>query len=291
MANDEAKPSFVIRASSFIRHCLAASLVAGAAVPVAAQSPLSQATAKQHLLLPDGLPPGSAGQARLVRGGPLAGWFQPVQFLGPDGLGVSVAIDGSFSEPLPSPLTVGLLVGPVYRFRVTDIPGSEGREVFPTVELVDRLYPPAGAEARFPIPLELTAEDLRLALAGHFVTRVVYLEDPNRAVPAASDPNHPGWYDAGPGANPLVEADRLGRPVAIVRLGGRLPVDRLGPDQHFLAGCPPLKIFHRTKYSLTAPTEAAEQPRTVEAPQDTAAAAPIETVSDESDSSPERASP
>jgi len=41
--------------------------------------------------------------------------------------------------------------------------------------------------------------------------------------------------------DPLEVADRLGRPVAIVRLGGRLP-DAMGPDQRFLYGSPPVLI-------------------------------------------------
>ncbi|HWA98343.1 MAG TPA: hypothetical protein VG713_07615 [Pirellulales bacterium] len=229
----------VLRAVSVAAIMLALAGVAGAQAP-----DIRNAQPSQHTLLPAGLPPGMAGAARLIRGGPLVGWFQPVQFLAEPGVGIAVAADGTFTEPVATPTTVGLLVGPVYRFRVTNIPGYEGREVFPTVELVDRLYPPAGAETRFAIPIELTPEDLHLALAGHFITRVVYLEDPQQALPNQGNPQHTSWFDAGPGADPLVEADERGRPVAIVRLGGRLPDDRDGADMQFLFGCPPLKLFH-----------------------------------------------
>jgi hypothetical protein len=98
---------------------------------------------------------------------------------------------------------------------------------------------------KFPIPIELTAEDLRLALEGHFVTRVIYVEDPHTAIPVVGDAEHPNWYDAGPGTDPVAEAKQLGRPIAILRMGGILPDDRHGPDFQFLNGCPPFALLQR----------------------------------------------
>src|SRR5207253_2647532 len=77
-----------------------------------------------------------------------------------------------------APLKAGMLIGSVYRLRVIGIPRHEGVEVFPTIEVVNRLYPPPGQELRFPVPVELTLEDLELAMEGHFVTRIIYLEYP-----------------------------------------------------------------------------------------------------------------
>jgi hypothetical protein len=196
-----------------------------------------------HPLIPDSLPPGMTSAVRLMQGGCAAGYLQHVQIISEEPITVSVASEGRFTEPMASPTLLAMLIGPVYRLRITGIPGYEDRAVYPTIELVDRLYPPAGAEKKFPIPIELTADDLRLAAQGHFITRVVYLEDPEKALPGLSDPAHPSWFDAGPGAHPLVEAQGLGRPMAIVRLGGRIPDERNGPDMVFLNGCPPLKIY------------------------------------------------
>ncbi len=131
-----------------------------------------------------------------------------------------------------------MLIGAVYRLRVTNIPQREGLEVFPTIEVVDRLYPPIGAEGRFPIPIELTREEIDLALAGKFVTRVIYLEDPLNASPVAEDPQEQTYFEAAVHDNPLEVADRLGRPMAILRLGGRVPEEN-GPDAAFLYGSPP----------------------------------------------------
>jgi len=203
-----------------------------ASLPLAAQSPV-------HYRYQGNEPPGAIGSWQLLRGGPLPGYFQPVEIKAPKGALISLAVDGSFAQAIKTPFRVGMLIAPVYRLRVTNIPLHEGEEVFPTIEVIDRLYPPAGQVTRFPIPIELTQEDLELALAGNYITRVVYLEDPTHALPAGPPCNEQNWFDAGPGSNPVEIADRLGRPMAIVRLGGRVPDSRTGADCQFLAGCPP----------------------------------------------------
>ena len=128
---------------------------------------------------------------------------------------------------------MGLLIGAVYRLRVTHIRLAEGLEVYPTIEVVDRLYAPPGQERRFAIPVDLTDEDLRLALDGKFVTRVIYLEDPRTALPVRVPASGQNWFDIVPGQDPLAVADGLGRPVAILRLGGRVPDQ--GPDPAFFS--------------------------------------------------------
>ena len=94
---------------------------------------------------------------------------------------VSLADGADFYAPAPGPLGAGMLIGSVYRVKVTNIAGHEGLEVYPTIEVIDRLYPPIGQETRFPIPIDITQEELELALSGRFVTRVIYLEDPEHA--------------------------------------------------------------------------------------------------------------
>jgi hypothetical protein len=125
------------------------------------------------------------------------------------------------------------MIGPVYRFRVTEIPGHPGLEIFPTIELLDRLYPPAGQALRFPVPIELTREELIMAGEGRFITRVIYLEDPDLAPAIAREKEEQPWVEARPGEDPLVMADHLGRPMAILRIGGRTPA---GDEAEFSYG-------------------------------------------------------
>jgi hypothetical protein len=186
-------------------------------------------------------PPGAIGSRQAMRGGPIRCFFQPVEIIAPPGATISLVEKGRFNEAQPAPRKAGLVLGQVYRLRITNIPFEPGREVFPTIELVDRLHPPKGQEVRFAVPIEFTQEDLELALEGKFVTRVVYLEDPDNALPASGDAIDEASFEVLPSEDPLEVADRSGRPIAIVRLGGRLPDDATGKvDRAFMGNCPPL---------------------------------------------------
>lgn len=216
-------------------------------VSILAQAP------EVHYLHQGIMPPGAIGSLQLARGGPLPGFFQPVEVKAPAGVLISLAEGGTFGLAEPAPLLAGLLIGQVYRLRVTNIPLSPGLEVFPTLEVIDRLYAPRGQAARFPIVVDLTLEDLLLAADGKFVTRVIYLEDPKAALPGKHDPREQDWFEAPPGADPLAIADQLGRPVAILRLGARLPDPGSGPDPDFLFGCPPIMKYSRPEVTILPP--------------------------------------
>ena len=183
------------------------------------------------------MPPGAIGSRQLQRGGPLAGFFQPVEIKAPPGVSISLAVANQFGPAQEAPRRVGLLIGSVYRLRVTNIPlpQAEGMEIFPTIEIIDRTYAPADQQVRFAIPVEIVLQDIELALQGKFVTRVIYLEDPHNALPMRSG-NGQSWFDVAPGRDPLAVADELGRPVAILRLGARVPDQ--GPDPNFYFGSP-----------------------------------------------------
>ena len=189
------------------------------------------------------LPPGAIGSQRLLRGGPLSNCPQPTEIRVPAGVQIGMAMNGQFTLPeLDNPL-VGMMVGPVYRFRVANIFDHAGVEVYPTVELIDRLYPPPGHELRFPVPIDITAEDLDLAARGMYVTRVIYVEDPSQALPVDEVDGKTAWYEAGDGEDPLQVADRAGRPIAILRLGGRDLSQ--SSDAALTYGCPPLVEYGR----------------------------------------------
>ncbi len=204
---------------------------------------LSAQQPEVHYLHQGVMPPGAIGTVQLQRGGPLPGFFQPVQIKAPRGASVSLAIEGTFAQPQKAPVRVGMQIGRVYRLRVMGIPLAHGLEVFPTIEVIDRLYTPPDQQVRFAIPVELTLEDLQMALEGKFITRVIYLENPKAALPVREDPQGQGWFEAPPGSDPLAMADALGRPVAILRLGARMPDHVSGPDMRFLFGCPPLVLY------------------------------------------------
>jgi hypothetical protein len=165
-----------------------------------------------------------------------------VEVTAPEGTLISVAAGGGFSEPSRAKLLAGMLLGPVYRLQVANIPRHEGQEVFPTIEVIDRLYPPPGQATRFPIPVVLTQEELEYALDGRYVLRVIYLEDQRTALPVSVPKGQQQYYEIAPGRDAMEAADRLGRPVAILRMGSRVPM----PDEDqaaFLYQQPPLIVF------------------------------------------------
>ena len=195
-----------------------------------------------HRLNAGALPPGAIGRQRHFRDASLSGFCQPVSIRAPQGARIAPAAGSGFLSGRKAELLVGLAIGPVYRFRVTEIPEHPGLEVFPTVEVVDRLCPPEGQKLKFPIPIELTQDELLAAAEGRFITRVIYLEDPELAPAIPRDQQQQPWTEARPGEDPLQIADYLGRPMAILRMGGRLP-DDAQPDEAFLYGAPPAQVY------------------------------------------------
>jgi hypothetical protein len=188
------------------------------------------------------MPPGAIGQKQLERRPDLCGYFQPVQVQVPEGALVALAEGGNFSSPEIGSALVGLQVGSVYRLRVSDLPGRSLAAVYPTIEMIDRLHPPPGKELRFPVPIEITTADIALAAAGQFVARVIYVEDPQQALPERDSPEQ-RYFEVLPDEDPLVVASQLGRPIAILRMGSLAPDPASGPDAPFTFGSPPWQKF------------------------------------------------
>ncbi len=242
-------------------------------------------TTGRHRLLTGDMPPGYVGQARLAGRGFVNGYFQPVALTGPQGTRFSLTRDGGYSEGSEL-LQAGLLVGTVYRFQITRIPMMEGAELYPTIEVIDRTYPPPGLATRYPIVIHLDQEDLESALAGKMVTRVIYLEDPETAVPMQQTPVTNRPVDIAEYQDALEVADRLGRPVAIVRVGSLAPPRTPALMPGFFFGFPPwspMKSVGRNAEPSSPPT-AVSGPANVQQPQFPAPAldvGPTVTVTDQ----------
>lgn len=197
-----------------------------------------------------GLPPGSIGQRQLRHGRLPAGKSQPIRVSAPQGTLVSAAQSGSFGTSQVTPAGFGVEVGRIYRFQLTNIPNLDGVELYPSVEIIGHLSPPPGKERDHPVPIFFAIEDLRIAAEGGFVTRVVYVEDPDLAIPGKQDPNDQPYFEVGLGEDPLHVAEDLGRPIAIVRIGSKTPGPG-GPDDSFTFNAPYIEEYFDSQSNRT----------------------------------------
>jgi len=214
---------------------LALAALTGSATTIEAQvvppyrryQPLNQST-----------PPGTAARWADLMGRASPTWTQPIRII-VDGEAEVTIYNSRPLRPLtaPSPLQLGVMVGHSYRLRISQMPQLPGAEIYPTIEVIDRLHPPAGQKHNFPIPVYIDRSDIVLAMNGNLVTRVVYLEQPQIAAPFELD-EATRARDVDPSANALSEADRYGRPMLILRLGGRLPNPLGEPPAFFGTGGP-----------------------------------------------------
>ncbi len=164
-------------------------------------------------------------------------WLQPVRVELPTAGTVSVFNGTSTPNAmLASPAQFSVNAGHIYRLRIADMPEFPGVEVYPSIEILDRLHPPQGREADYPMPVVLTEADIREAINGHMVTRVVYLEQPQLAAVALDPLRREIPQSVNPADNALQEADKLGRPMIIVRIGGRTPSGSYMPYMYYGSG-------------------------------------------------------
>lgn len=193
-----------------------------AIVVIAFASSVGKAQQPHHLLRGNMIP-GQASQIRLMSSPAKVGQVQPVKVAGPQGVEVSVVDNGSFVATGQADYTVGMQLGSLYRFRITGVELASNFELYPSVELLDLLHPPEGLENDFPVPVVITKSDIREAIAGRLVTKVIYLEDPEVALPRGGVKSEQPYFDVSAVEDPIRTAEGLGRPMAILRLGSRVP--------------------------------------------------------------------
>ena len=104
-----------------------------------------------------------------------------IYFVGPEGLTVQwdVTAPGRFdSEQLVAPARYNFPQGAMYRLKLANIPGRPGVELFPTLEVGPAMPRTEAFLAHSAIPVEFTDEDFDQVMTGNFVTKVIYLPDP-----------------------------------------------------------------------------------------------------------------
>ena len=156
----------------------------------------------------------------------------------PDGMQVAYDSTGGGlfdSQPLVVPARQNFPQGGLYRVKLTNIPLRPGVELYPTIELA-YANPRTGAYlAHNSIPIQFTEEDFDQVLTGNFVTKVIYLPDPEFQGPALAGIDTLVSTRLDPGIDPIVEADRRGSILAIVRLGDK-DIEMSGVGGEFASG-------------------------------------------------------
>ena len=147
-----------------------------------------------------------------------------IGFFGPDGMQIrwDVSMAGGFdSEPLVTPGRYDFPQGAIYRLKITDIHGHEGVELYPSMEVAPVTPRTAAYLAHNAVPFQLTDEDLDQVKGGNFVTKVVYLPDAEYQELAVPGVETLVSTRLDPGVDPVVEADRRGSILAIIRIGNK----------------------------------------------------------------------
>ena len=167
-----------------------------------------------------GGPPGPGGSGGVYGMAPTS----QVGFVGPDGMQLrwDISAGGGFgSEPLVAPGRYDFPQGAIYRLKITDIPGREGIELYPSLEVAPVTPRTAAYLAHNAVPFQLTEEDLDQVTSGNFVTKVVYLPDAEYQELAVAGVETLVSTRLDPGCDPVVEADRRGSILSIIRIGNK----------------------------------------------------------------------
>jgi len=149
-----------------------------------------------------------------------------VLFAKPEGMQVrwDVGGPGLFdSTPLVVPARQNFPQDGIYRLKLTDIPGPDkaGVELYPTLEIGPTTPRSEAFLAHNAIPIQFTEEDFDQVLTGNFVTKVIYLPDPEFQDLALAGVDTLVSTRLDPGIDPIVEADRRGAILAVIRLGNK----------------------------------------------------------------------
>jgi uncharacterized repeat protein (TIGR01451 family) len=186
------------------------------------------------------LPVPGAGPHAAVAGSPPPALLAPVPFrapaipapapllaakvIAPKGVRVTAYPASPLARMFDTPAVLGLRPGYIYRFELSNLPFAPGRTLYPEVEIRGTLVPRPGMKYMdWPTPLYFTANDIERALLGAVISKAIYLEDPEKAIPAEFGLNAPVELPVDTEQQAIKDAIASGRLVAILRLGNRKP--------------------------------------------------------------------
>ena len=156
--------------------------------------------------------------------GPQAAPTVQILFAKPEGMQVrwDVQAEGAFdSFPMVVPGRHNFPQAAIFRLKLTNIAGREGVELYPTLEVGPTTPRTEAYLAHNAVPVQFTEEDFDQVLSGNFVTKVIYLPDPEFQEYALAGVETLVSTRLDPGVDPITEADRRGAILAVIRLGNK----------------------------------------------------------------------
>ncbi len=147
-----------------------------------------------------------------------------VMFARPSGMQVYWDVTGSgqfSSTPLVTPGRANFRMAGLYRLKLTNIEGHEGVELYPSLEIGPANPRTAAFLSHNTIPVQMTVDDINQVMSGNFVTKVIYLPDPEFQELAVADVETLVSTRLDPGVDPIDEADRRGVILSVVRVGNK----------------------------------------------------------------------
>ena len=125
------------------------------------------------------------------------------------------------SAPLIVPGRQNFAQGGIYRLKITNIEGRPGMELYPTLEIGRATPRTAAYLAHAAMPIQFTQEDFDQVAAANFVTKVIYVPDPEYQELALAGVDTLVSTRLDPGVDPITEADRRGSILGILRIGNK----------------------------------------------------------------------
>jgi hypothetical protein len=147
-----------------------------------------------------------------------------VRFLSPS-MKIAWAVPGPDGKPrfgeaqIETPGRYNFLQAAIYRLKLFGIEGQPGVELYPTLEVVPANHRTNSFLAHSAVPVAFTEDDFAQVASGNYVVKVIYLPDPTLQDLAVVGPNEISSTTLPPGADPVLEAQRRGSILLIIRMG------------------------------------------------------------------------
>ncbi|MFO1019140.1 MAG: hypothetical protein U0903_00345 [Planctomycetales bacterium] len=157
----------------------------------------------------------------------MPGMTTQVRFMGPEGMQIGWQSGGAYADrQLVAPNRYNFPQGAAYRLKLASIPGRDKLVLYPSLQV----YPTSPRTEAYlshnSVPLQITDEDLDQVQSNNFVTKVIYLPDPQNQELAIAGVETLVSTRLDPGVDPIAEADRRGSIMLVLRVGN---MDLEGP--------------------------------------------------------------